>query len=441
MIFEEEFLDFVASIISTNSILRKKSILSEYSNSDTVKNCLRFLLDSNVKTGISKKKIQKKCNTLVNFEITNCYEINAMISYLESNNTGKDVDIIVVQNYLFVLEQEGFNKEQTSIIEEFLTKSLKLGIDSKIVNDVIPGLIPTFDIMLGTAYENANFKEGSYFYLTRKLNGTRCIYYKGKLYSRQGKEYTGLEHIIQCIECILYADNTDPHDLVFDGELILNNSNGKYSDIEAFQIGTGLANSKDKDKSSLVYMVFDILPVEFFEKKECNKVYSERLKTRNRLKKLTVLGDPVQFLTVLYEGTDSSKIWEWLEYAEKNDWEGVMLNLDTSYEFKRTKNLIKVKRFYTMDLPVVSIEEGTGKNKSRLGALVCSYKDGFVKVGSGFKDESRDYLWSNPSEIIGKIVEIKYKEKTTNKDGGESLQFPVFVRVRDDKTRKEVSYD
>lgn len=441
MIFEEEFLDFVASIISTNSILRKKSILSEYSNSDTVKNCLRFLLDSNVKTGISKKKIQKKCNTLVNFEITNCYEINAMISYLESNNTGKDVDIIVVQNYLFVLEQEGFNKEQISIIEEFLTKSLKLGIDAKIVNDVIPGLIPTFDIMLGTSYENANFKEGSHFYVTRKLNGTRCIYYKGKLYSRQGKEYTGLEHIIQCIECILYADNTDPHDLVLDGELILDNSNRKYSDSEAFQIGTGLANSKDKDKSSLIYMVFDVLPVQCFDKKESNMPYLIRLKIRQRLSELVTLGMPVQFLPVLYEGTDSEMIWKWLDYAEKNDWEGVMLNLDTPYEFKRTKSLIKVKKFYTMDLPVIGVEEGTGKNKFRLGALVCKYKDNIVKVGSGFKDEFRDYIWSNQNDIIGKIIEVKYKEKTKNKDGGESLQFPVFVRIRDDKTIGDISYD
>ena len=54
-------------------------------------------------------------------------------------------------------------------------------------------------------------------------------------------------------------------------------------------------------------------------------------------------------------------------------------------------------------------------------------------MGSGFSDEQRDYYFNNPNEIVGKIVTVKYKEATTNKNGGESLQFPVFVTVRFDK--------
>ena len=58
-----------------------------------------------------------------------------------------------------------------------------------------------------------------------------------------------------------------------------------------------------------------------------------------------------------YEGYDHSEIWKWLDYAERHDWEGVILNLDTPYECKRTKNLIKVKKFYTYDLKVIGVEE------------------------------------------------------------------------------------
>ena len=86
------------------------------------------------------------------------------------------------------------------------------------------------------------------------------------------------------------------------------------------------------------------------------------------------------------------------------------------------------------------IERGK-RNKDRLGALICEYKDNIVKVGSGFSDEFRDHAWIDPSIIVGKIVEVKYKEKTTNKFNGESLQFPVFVRIRDDKTKKDISYE
>ena len=439
MIIEQPLFDFVAEITYTNSILYKKAIIQKYSDNELIKDCLRFLLDVNIKTGISKKKIEKEVTVFredVDYcKLNRCYNLYQIMNYLKSNNTGKGVDILITQNYLLEMEQRGCSVAQAKILSDLLTKSLKLGVDTKIVNSVIPGLIPTFDIMLGTAFENANFKEGSYFYLTRKLNGTRCIYYKGKLYSRQGKEYTGLDHIITCVKDILHKEHREVDDVVFDGELLLDNSDGKYSDSEAFQIGTGLANSKDKDKSSLMYMVFDILPVKCFERGECDQVYSERLKCRQRLSELVTQSDPVQFLPVLYNGTDSSKIWEWLDYAEKNDWEGVMLNLNTPYEFKRTKNLIKVKRFYTMDLPVINIERGTGRNKDRMGAIICEYKDNIVKVGSGFSDELRDSIWIDPSIIVGKIVEVKYKEKTTNKFNGESLQFPVFVRIRD------ISYD
>ena len=72
--------------------------------------------------------------------------------------------------------------------------------------------------------------------ISQKMNGTRCVYYNGRLYSRSGKEFTGLDHIIADIQKFNLPN------LVFDGELIRKNIDGK-SDSENFQIGTGIANS------------------------------------------------------------------------------------------------------------------------------------------------------------------------------------------------------
>lgn len=95
--------------------------------------------------------------------------------------------------------------------------------------------------------------------------------------------------------------------------------------------------------------------------------------------------------------------------------------------------------YFTMDLRVIRIERGTGRNKDRLGKAIVEYKGNEVGVGSGFSDEQRNHFWEYPDEIVGHIIEVKYKEQTKNKEGLESLQFPVFVSIRDDKD--EVSFE
>ena len=45
----------------------------------------------------------------------------------------------------------------------------------------------------------------------------------------------------------------------------------------------------------------------------------------------------------------------------------------------------------------------------------------------------------NPKNVVGHIISVKYKEETKNKDGGISIQFPVFECVRFDKD--EPSYN
>ena len=72
------------------------------------------------------------------------------------------------------------------------------------------------------------------------------------------------------------------------------------------------------------------------------------------------------------------------------------------------KILNYLKNNYNTSLKIVDVEEGTGRNKGRLGAIVCKYYNNTVKVGSGFSDEQRVALWKNREYIIGKIVDIKY---------------------------------
>ena len=167
--------------------------------------------------------------------------------------------------------------------------------------------------------------------------------------------------------------------------------------------------------------------------------YSAR---RTAMETITVLlsgTECIDVLPVLYMGTDQSKIGELLKRMVSEDKEGLIVNLDVPYKRKRHSGILKVKEFYTMDLPIIECEEGSGRLVGTLGAFVLNYKGNEVRVGSGFTDKQRDAYWRRREELAGVLCEVKYKEISSDKNtGAESLQFPVFLSLRTDK--EDVSY-
>ena len=421
---------------NTSSTIEKQNILKENENNELFKEVLKFLLNPMIVTGISKKKINKEINITYQNKNYN-YDLLDLLDYVKAHNTGTDNNIAFVQFYISQLTSVG---DIQDFIKSIITKSLKLGIDVKTTNKVYgKDFIPTLDVMLGTSIEKCKIPQGTWFSISQKLNGSRCFYYKGKLYTRQGKVYTGCEHIIEDIKRLDDYYNFDA-EWVYDGELVLKDNS--LTDSEAFQKGVGIANSDKENKQELKLVIFDTIPTDEFEEGQSRSTYGARkillqAYARN-IKELNLSN--IEIVPMFYEGTDQNEIWKWLDYAEQNDMEGVMVNLDTPYECKRTKNLIKVKKFYTLDLKVTDAIEGDGRLKGTLGALVVDYKGNTVNVGSGFSDAQRKEFWENKDDIIGRVIEVKYKEITKNKDTGlESLQFPVFVSLREEG--KEVSYE
>ena len=416
----EQVFKIFEELMGTTKKSEKAAILIRNQGNRLFTSTLKWLLDPFVLTGISSKKLSKN----VSYDTTPIQTWGDMMVYFENHHTGSDDDIRIVQGFI-----ESQPEEQREYYRALVTKSLKLGVDAKSVNDVIPNLIPTFLVQLGTPREKCKIKTGEWFSLSQKLNGNRCVFVNGKMMSRQGKEFTGLDHILSDIKKIV--DNS----IVLDGELVGKNEEG-LSDSANFQKSTGIANSKDTDKTSLKYVVFDTLPLDEFQQGKSKYTYKNRRRLLLQLKEMIEKHNlkNIEVVQMFYEGTDQTEIDKWLDYCEEHDYEGCMVNLDSPYECKRVKSLQKVKAFKDIDLMCISVNEATtGKYKGTLGSVTCKYKNGTVDVGSGFSDEQRDYYFNNPNEIVGKIVTVKYKEATTNKNGGESLQFPVFVTIRFDK--------
>ena len=118
-------------------------------------------------------------------------------------------------------------------------------------------------------------------------------------------------------------------------------------------------------------------------------------------------------------------------------YEGIMLKDPLAlYECKRSVSWLKIKPFIEVSLNVVAVEEGTGKNAGKLGALVCEGTDDGkfirVNVGSGLTDDQRDSFWQFKDDCIGMVAEIRADAATLNQDSTDvySLRFPRFLRFR-----------
>lgn len=426
----EKVIQIFNKIQATNSKNEKQAIITDNADNELFKKCLVFLLDGNIVTGISKKKLSKTLVVTDQLYISVLQTWEECMKYLHVHNTGTDVDIREMQ--IFITNQPEDHRE---FYQQMIVKSLRLGCDDKTVNKAIPGLISTWEVQHGSSYEKLKLKKGETFYLSQKLNGNRCSFFGNKLMSRQGKEFTGMQHILNDIY------NLEMSGYFIDGELVRKNIDN-LPDGENFRIGTGIINSDTNIKREIKLVIFDIFPAIYLDKKESLHTYKHRKyeleKVRENIAQLHL--ENVEVVTMVYEGTDQTQIMKWLDYAVDNGWEGLMLNKDTTYKCKRTTDLIKIKRFYSMDLPIIEVVEGDGRLKETLGALVVQYKENTVNVGSGFDDKTRKRFWNMKDKLIGRIIEIKYKEITSDKKTGlESLQFPIFQGLRE--YGKEVSYD
>ena len=405
-------------IANTSSKNDKIKIIKQNKDNELFIKCLKFLLDSDIVTGLSKKKINKKVAVMGDRLET----IEEAMEYLKQHNSGKDSDIAMIKD--FCDRQEGCKL----FCEGLFTKSLKIGVDVKGVNKAIPNLIPSFDIMLGSKGELDKLPKGMKF-ITEKYDGVRCFTQirDGKIImkSRQNKIFEGLVEIVSAI-ADLGLDN-----VCLDGELLAIDS--PYETV--YKDTMKIVSTKDEEKHGVKYMLFDIIPLSEFDNKEGKMKYSDRRAWLDTIKESRF----INVAPILYKGTDIDEVLKVLDECRGNGAEGCMINTDKPYEFKRSKVLQKLKVMSTCDLRVIGFEEGDGKLKGTLGKIICNYKGFDLSVGSGFSEAMRDEVWNNQDKYLGKISEIQYFEQTNNDEGGLSLRFPVFKQWRFDK--EEESYE
>ena len=418
----KQVINIINQIRNTSSTNGKLDILKQNKDNSMLQKVLYYTYNDNLKYGITKDIISPY---IIEFS-TYDNDIFTLLDKLSTSNINdelrREVGIM-----LGSLEQE-----EGELVLCILTKDLRCGISGKSINKVFKGLIPEFGCMLASKYfDNEKVVKGKDFTLTIKLDGHRCIIIKQgesvRAYTRQNKEYLGLDDIINEVKTIDY-------DFVLDGELLVSN----YKDITPdtrYKVTSNIVR-KDGIKHGVSLIAFDILPLEAFNKGICKSDYIVR---RNELEALLNGKQYIVPVDIVYQGNDTSVIIPLLDKYVSMGEEGLMLNINkASYECKRTKHLLKLKKFQTADVRVIDIIEGDGKNENKLGAVTIQFEhEGNIhtcNVGSGFSDSERILYYQDKELLLNKIIEIGYFEITSNANGGTGLRFPTFKGIiRHDK--------
>ena len=314
-----------------------------------------------------------------------------------------------------------------------LIKDLRCGVSEKTINKVKKGAVPVFECMLAHDGANHEKKIQGKKLLEPKLDGVRVLTVIDAdnrtvvQYTRNGKVLENFSHITEGL--LAHIDNFE-RSFVLDGEIVST----------SFQALMKQVHRKDNVKADdAVLMLFDILPLSEFKKGKSIMGQRRRSKFLENFKGTFDLvgniGIVPQTEVDLAEFTGELLFKEFNKQAIADGYEGIMIkDVDAVYECKRSASWLKQKPFIEVSLEVTNVEEGTGRNEGRLGALVCSGVDDgkeiLVNCGSGFSDSDRSEFWDSRASLPGQIVEVRADAVTQNQDGTYSLRFPRFKGFR-----------
>ena len=320
-----------------------------------------------------------------------------------------------------------------------LIKDLRCGVSEKTVNKVAKKFpqysIPVFTCPLAHDSANHEKKMIGKKQVEVKLDGVRVLTIirgnKVEMFSRNGKPFHNFGHIISEIEQVI-AQKPAPYDLVLDGEVMSAN----------FQDLMKQVHRKDgKQSEDAVLHLFDMCPLSEFRKGIWDKPQSFRSQAVkawvNENKDVLAHVETLDWEDVdLDSQQGQERFVELNKAAVDGGYEGVMIkDPDAPYECKRTHSWLKAKPFIEVTLNVVAVEEGTGRNEGRLGAVIVEGEDdGYtyhLNCGSGFADSQRDQFWAERDNLIGSLIEIRADARTKSQDSDTySLRFPRFKTFR-----------
>jgi DNA ligase 1 len=321
-----------------------------------------------------------------------------------------------------------------------LIKDMRAGFGEKSVNTVAKKAkkpqysVPVFEVMLAHDSANHEGKVTGKKLVEPKLDGVRVITvvdFESRtvvMYTRNGKELVNFPHIVKAFE-----DNLDnfSRSYIFDGEVVSSSFQALMKEVHRKE------NAQAQDAR---LMLFDVIPLSEF--KAGISAMGQRRRSaflRENFSKIFADSGCIDIIAQrefdLDVFTDDIAFRDYNKQMVTEGFEGILIkDPNGKWEGKRSVAWLKQKPFIEVSLEITAVEEGTGRNEGRLGAVICTGRDDGkdiqVNVGSGFTDSDRKEYWEARDSLPGQVIEVRADAVTQNQDGTYSLRFPRFMRFR-----------
>ena len=439
--------DALYEISQVSSLNSKQEYLLKNKDNAVFKTLLKLAYDPFRQFYI--KKIPEFTVNRHNNLLNNYSEFLNLLVRLSYRQLTGNAAIDAVRNFL-----EGCNPREVYWYTRVIQKDLKIGLADKGINKAFPKLMPTYEVMLADKInsEDLNLDTAKAlktlpenFVCQYKIDGYRLNIHRPDkdsviIRTRNGKFVSGYKALEQSALKL-------PVGYVYDGEVVspklqdylTSIANNENAEINRDMFGEVMSHAFSKeDNKEGIFNVFDVVSLDEWNNHVSHTSYKSRLEQLDQhvgqLGLSNIVAVPYSKEFHKNNTDDLKEVVELFHKFVSIGWEGLMIkDVDAPYQWKRTKALLKMKMMDTIDLVVTDVYSGTGKYSGVLGGVNVLYKDNELSVGSGFTDTDRKYFWENPNNIVGKTIEVSYQAISHNKEGKESLSFPVFKGIRFDK--------
>lgn len=422
--------DFVEEMKATSSSNDKKAILTKYKNDEYLKKVLLYTYHPFKQYYVTPKNLEKRSD----LSKEGYSDLFLLLEALDSRTISGHAALACVNGFIAI------EPEYKDIVYQILDRNLKTRATATIINEIIPGLIPVFEVQLAEKYEEGKIRkkklvtdfEADVWYGSYKLDGIRCITIVDdngipKSFTRNGNEIKTVSKVHD------YIKTLGLRSVVLDGELCISTPDGR-DDFAGIQQEW---NTKDHTMQNPKYYLFDYIPYDVFMGEAVGELFDKRMEALYK----NVRTSPVLEILPQKRLFSMQHMKDLTGEAIESGREGLIIKKNTVYQGKRTYDLQKVKIMVDAEYRVIGtendinriIENGKEVDEKMMARVWIEHKGNRVDVGSGFSHAERRLYYQDPSLIIGKIITVRYQEETVDKHGKPSIRFGVFKTLHGDE--------